>query len=110
MHSMTNDQKENAPVGKGAREIAITGTSFAFSPKTIELKAKEKVALVLTAADAEHDVSVEGVAGVDHVVHAENESTEQGGLTIAEPGTYTFFCSISGHRKAGMVGRIIVSP
>jgi heme/copper-type cytochrome/quinol oxidase subunit 2 len=26
------------------------------------------------------------------------------------PGTYTFYCEISGHRKAGMLGTLIVSP
>ena len=33
------------------------------------------------------------------------------GATISiQPGTYTFYCSIPGHREAGMVGTLIVEP
>ncbi len=110
MHSMMRDGESNAPVQKGAREIAITGTSFAFAPKVIRLTAKERATLVLTSNDAEHDVTVEGAPGVGHVVHASADTTERGGLEISKPGTYVFYCSVSGHRKAGMVGRIVVSP
>jgi heme/copper-type cytochrome/quinol oxidase subunit 2 len=34
--------------------------------------------------------------------------TAVGELTDPAPGTYQFFCSISGHREAGMVGTLIV--
>ena len=84
----------------------VRATSFRFTPKTIEIGAGEKVAVVLTATDVEHDFTVEGG---DHVVHAQGGKTAKGGLTIDEPGTYTFYCSVSGHRQAGMTGTLVVS-
>ncbi len=99
----------NAPVVKGAREIRLRGTSFDFDQKTINVSANEEVTIAFTATDAEHDVTVEGVKGVGHIVHAQKGKTARGGLKIPTPGTYTFYCSVSGHRKAGMTGQLIVT-
>ncbi len=110
MHSMTGSSTEaNARVRAGAREISIRGTSFDFTPKDIKISANENVTIAFTASDAEHDVTVEGVPGVGHIVHAQQGKTARGGLKISAPGTYTFYCSVSGHRKAGMVGTVTVS-
>lgn len=96
---------ENQPVARGARKVPVRATSFRFTPKRIELAAGEKVAIVLSSTDVEHDLTVEGG---DHVVHAKGGETETGGLSIKKPGTYTFYCSVSGHRQAGMSGTLVV--
>jgi plastocyanin len=55
-----------------------------------------------------HNVEVEGesgkVLGGTETIASSEEST-----TVAlEPGTYTFFCSVPGHREAGMEGTLTV--
>ncbi len=105
MGSMHSSESDNAPVVKGAREIAVRAKSFEFTPKRLAVGVGEAVTIELTSTDIEHDVTVEGIG---HVVHAGGDQTEQGGLKIDQAGTYEFYCSISGHRAAGMEGTIVV--
>jgi plastocyanin len=96
----------NRKVVPGARTIAVTADDFAFSPDTITMQAGEDVTIVLTAEDVQHDFSV---MGVGHVVHAKKGKTAQGGLRITKPGTYKFWCTVRGHKRAGMTGTITVT-
>jgi uncharacterized cupredoxin-like copper-binding protein len=77
-----------------------------FEPQRIDLEAGENVAIVLRSEDLEHDFFVDGIG---HIVHADAGSTEQGGLVIEVPGTYKFWCTVTGHREGGMVGTITVT-
>lgn len=103
---MMGSSADNAPVTKGAREIAIDASSFKFAPKSFDMAAGESVTIVLTSSDIDHDVTVQTVG---HVVHAKAGKTARGGLEIRQPGTYKFWCSVPGHRSAGMTGTITVS-
>lgn len=111
-HDMSNGMQDGSgtmkdrPVVAGAREIPMTGDSFAFSPKTVEVAADEQVTIVLTSKDLDHDVYVDGVG---HIVHAGAGTTEKGGLVIERPGTYKFWCTERGHKAGGMVGTITVT-
>ena len=54
-----------------------------------------------------HDVTIEGngASGATDTITGSTTST-----TIdLEPGTYTFFCSVDGHRAAGMEGTLTVN-
>jgi plastocyanin len=54
-----------------------------------------------------HDVKIEG-----NGVSGEGTDEVSGGSTSAtvdlQPGTYTFYCSVDGHRAAGMEGTLVV--
>jgi uncharacterized cupredoxin-like copper-binding protein len=65
------------------------------------------VTIALTASDVAHDVYVKRIG---HVVHAKAGKTAKGGLRIKKAGTYKFWCTIQGHRQAGMAGTITVTP
>ena len=93
----------NAAVAPGAREIKVNARSYAFAPKTFDVQAGEDVAVVLHSLDQTHDFTIEG-KGL--IVTVDGGKTAKGGFRLAKPGTYTFFCSISGHRAAGMEGTI----
>ena len=53
-----------------------------------------------------HDVAVEG-----NGVQQTSDRVTGGSTTLSlnlKPGTYTFFCSVDGHRAAGMEGTLVV--
>ncbi len=99
------DHGANTPVAPGARPIDVTGSSYEFEPGEISIQAGEDVAIVLTATDIQHDFTI---VEVDTHVSAETGESAAGGLRADEPGTYTFYCSVEGHREAGMEGTLTV--
>lgn len=68
--------------------------------------AQEVVALVLTAADVTHDLVIDEVG---FPLEAEPGEPAEGGLRIDDPGTYTAYCSVAGHREAGMETTVTVT-
>ena len=101
-----NGHKENTDSIEGARSIAVNATSFEFDPTTIEAEAGEAIEITLTAADAEHDFVIDDLGA--HI-GAEAGETATGGFEVGdEPGTYTYYCSVAGHRDAGMEGKLVV--
>jgi plastocyanin len=54
-----------------------------------------------------HDIAIEG-----NGVNAKGAVVQSGGTSkfsvTLKPGTYTFFCSVPGHREGGMVGKLTV--
>jgi plastocyanin len=69
------------PVAPGARSIELSGTSYAFDPPVIAVRAGEDVAIVLTSTDLEHDFTVDGL---DAHGSADAGETAEGGLRAVE--------------------------
>lgn len=105
MDSGAMGHNEDSPVAKGARRIEVTATSFEFDPKEITVTAGEDIAVVLTSEDLLHDFTIDEL---DAHVTSDVEETSEGGLRAEEPGRYTYYCSVPGHRDAGMEGTLIV--
>jgi nitrite reductase (NO-forming) len=50
------------------------------------------------------------MAGMQTTMHAAIEAGQESTLEFkaTQTGTYTFYCTIAGHREAGMTGKLIV--
>ena len=59
--------------------------------------------------DHEHDME-QMAAEVDvHVAAAINGGSSVLQFTPTEPGTYEYYCTVEGHKEAGMVGQLVVT-
>lgn len=105
MHDDGMGHDETTPVAEGARRIEVTARSFEFDPDEITITAGEDVAIVLSSEDILHDFTVDGL---DAHVAADGDETAEGGLRADDPGRYTYYCTVPGHREAGMEGTLVV--
>jgi plastocyanin len=96
---------EASGVVEGARPVEVTADDFAFDPDEITAEAGEDLVIVLTSGDMLHDFTIDEL---DAHVAAGGGDTAEGGLSAAEPGSYTYYCSVPGHRNAGMEGTLTV--
>jgi plastocyanin len=91
-----------------AKLPALTTLPNAFDRTELRAKVGETVALRLENQDTQsHSFDID-----EFTVHAllPAGATSLALFTPSTPGSYTFYCSIPGHREAGMVGRLVVEP
>ena len=111
-------------------EITVEATDFAYSSPSITVPAGQHVTLTLkNTGEVEHDFVIEkiNVANVEasdtgpaqhhqmnqpefdlhFFARAGETATLQ--FTAMQPGTYEVFCSIEGHKEAGMIGELVVT-
>ena len=86
--------------------VSITASEFKFSPNSIKAEVGQKVTLTLqNSGVVEHDVTIPS-AGFSLLARAGQTAT--GDFTFDKPGVFDFFCSIPGHKDAGMKGSVTV--
>ena len=114
-----------------SQSLTVTTKEFSFAPAQITIASAQPVELTLQNAGAvEHDWSVReidlsgkpttsGESGAGHMagdmhdapkLHIAAAPGAQGTLSFvpSKPGTYEFYCTVAGHKEAGMVGTLTV--
>lgn len=93
-------------VSVSASPIVIEAREFAFGPGAVTISSAGPTTIELDDTGiVPHNLTVDAL-GIQ-IVAAAGRSTSATFQDLA-PGTYEFYCSISGHRQAGMVGTLIV--
>lgn len=112
-------------------EISVEASEFAYKPVSITVPAGELITITLdNIGKVEHDFVVEkinvtdvqasdsgpsahhmGGDEADYDLHffARAGDTETLQFTALAPGTYEVFCSIEGHKEAGMIAKLVVT-
>lgn len=111
-------------------EITVQGTGMSYQPAMIEVMAGQPVKITFQNMDTvDHDMTImefpvvmmgatqEPIAGHDmggvtevpgfHMAALMNQTSVLE-FTPSKPGTYEFYCTVAGHKAAGMVGTLVV--
>jgi plastocyanin len=100
---------EDTGAGGGGGHITLTADAsgaLAFDTMALTAPAGDVTIELVNESGLPHNVGVEG-NGVDEV--SETISSGSTELTVTlEPGEYTFYCAVPGHREGGMEGTLTV--
>jgi plastocyanin len=101
----------SSPAGKATKltQAADPGGQLAFEKQELTAKAGTVTIEFANASPVEHNLTIEE----NKKVLGATPTFVSGKRTLTvklSPGTYTFFCSVPGHREAGMEGKLKVVP
>ncbi len=113
------------PLGDPATRVDLGMRDVAYVPETVEARAGEIVEIALSnIGSLPHDFTIDAIeadlavtepagrvgrSGSDVHVALDGRRSTVAQLRVTTPGTYTFYCTVSGHRAAGMEGTLVVS-
>lgn len=106
---------EETPAGSAEQQAAVPaagvwvveGADLTFDQAPTTLPASKVTIALDNKAGLAHDVTFEGVRGDKPVVQTNGKGSDTGTVEL-QPGTYTYYCSVPGHRQAGMEGTVTV--
>jgi plastocyanin len=91
-----------------ALKLAASATALSFDAKQLSAKAGKVTITLTNTAPLEHNVTIAQGSTVLGATPTFTGGSKAVTLTL-KPGTYTFYCSVPGHRQAGMEGTLTVS-
>jgi plastocyanin len=103
-----SNEASSTPTAAGAAttlKLAADKSALKFDKSTLTAPAGKVTISMTNPSMQSHNVAIEG-HGAGQVVGHDGTSTLTASL---KPGTYTFFCSVDGHRQAGMQGTLTVT-
>ena len=101
---LSDDDNGDTPSAPAAAAGVIVATEFAFDPPVVQSGSPVELVLRNDGA-AFHNLEIEGVDGF--VLEVEPGETDAGTIEL-DAGNYVLWCSVPGHREAGMVGALVV--
>ncbi len=104
-----DDAATSAPtrsVPAAGETVEVDAGDLTFRPDQLRVTAGVSVAITLRSTDIEHDLTIDDA---DFSLHVGANETGSDELRIDEPGTYSAYCSVPGHRAAGMEMTVTVT-
>jgi plastocyanin len=110
--SSSSSASSAAPSSAGSSaggKLNVTETEFKIAPANPSIPNPGKVTLtVANKGKFPHALAIEGVSGEPKTDTIQPGKTAALTVNFTKKGTYTWYCPIDGHRKAGMEGTITI--
>jgi plastocyanin len=96
-----------APAGGGAATVTIEAHDVYFDVTSIKAPAGKLDIHYVEKGTQQHTLVIDGIKGFKLEV-GPSKSSDSATVTL-QPGSYTYYCTIPGHRAQGMHGTITVA-
>jgi plastocyanin len=101
-------KEESGGAGSVVKIEADPGGELAYTTKTATAKAGEVTIDFNNPQELTHDVAIEDSSGKEVGATELIANGEDSTTVNLKPGTYTYYCTVPGHREAGMEGTLTV--
>lgn len=88
--------------------VQVTIGERNIQPKVVSIRAGEEVTFQVTSRVSYHTFSIDEIDGQEINLRVRRDTTESVTLTVNTPGTYAYYCRVTGHRGFGEEGKLIV--
>lgn len=90
----------------GVKEVEVRSRGLNFMPTEIRVNVGDTVRVTFVNGGGRHDWVLDEFDAATNVISAGQSETIE--FVADEAGTFEFYCSVPGHRQAGMVGSFVV--
>lgn len=98
---------DGSETGDANVDYTIEMSNFKYAPNVIRGKAGSTISVKLTSVQGMHDFVIDG-QNINSGIVRQGESIIVDITLPNAPGSFTFYCSMPGHRAQGQVGTLIV--
>jgi|SRR5947209_9308843 len=98
----------SAPAAKTSLSLSAAQSTIAYNTKTLSAKAGSVTITFTNGSPLEHNLTVAQGGNVLGATPTFTNGSRSLALSL-KPGAYTFYCTVPGHRAAGMEGTLTVS-
>jgi uncharacterized cupredoxin-like copper-binding protein len=96
-------------VGRPVQIVVVDETEFRLRPSTTRLTAGKTYEFEgVNKGKIRHALEIDGPGIAERTKTIEPGGSEAIQVTLGNPGTYSFYCPLDGHRQKGMLVRFVV--
>ncbi|EKD65360.1 MAG: hypothetical protein ACD_50C00112G0004 [uncultured bacterium] len=106
MQSNDTIESTDSEAQANLKEFTIESRGLSFTPDEIRVNVGDTVRIKYKNTVGTHDFTIEELGVQSSLIDAGEEATVQ--FVADKAGAYEFFCSVPGHREAGMKGTLVV--
>jgi uncharacterized cupredoxin-like copper-binding protein len=100
-------QKQTSTSSGGSKAATVSETEFKLTPSTANVGSGAVTITAKNDGTTMHNLNVEGKGMEKKTANLQPGSSASLKLNL-KPGTYEMYCSIPGHKQAGMLGKVVV--